>query len=537
LIVRGALLFSAVLLASLACDVKVDSSGEIAPVGVLRGTVSYTGPAPCSANGHIVGAVVILLFAADDPPPPAGIASSAVNFATVPADVLFANEPRKEGDTYCPAQHGDTAVRSVSAPYAVSPLAAGTYIAEAFYDASGTFLPEFSIRESPVRNDVTGGYIDTVAAAAHLGDPTYVPTFLPITIGVPAASDGGGSGTSLVIPPSGYLQDNVPITLAQLVSQPPPYFYPDGADAAGTTPVLSFSQDLHVLAPPTSAASASGAMALQASFPQLKLDFGLPAAEATAGRDLTQPFHFAYLDGDGFDVYSRGQLIAEGTLPALWPQVALTKLADKADGSDPQELLEQGSASADPTLPEILLQGITLSQDSLLATVAATPPTTPDATTRVGHFTAMLRPSVICLDPAHVERGGVLVTPYTTAAPADDPGGAEVPLFDDATVIAASGGLVREVKRGCLPPGRYSVHLAAPSGQTWTTPNEAGGCAVSEGTVTGSADPASCSGNGRGVLRSQGMRAVVEITAATSAEGLQLCSMTAPVPSECLQNP
>ena len=379
-----------------------------------------------------------------------------------------------------------------------------------------------------------------MAAAAHLGDPTYVPSFLPITIGVPGAAspgDGGADDSGLVLPPSGFLQDNVPITLAQLVSEPPPYFYPDGADGSGTTPVLSFSQDVHVLAPPASASSVTGAMALQASFPQLQLDFGLPAAEATAGRDLTQPFHFDYLSGDGFDVYSRGALIPEGTLPALWPEVALTKLADPTDGSDPQELLEQGGLPLDPSLPEILLQGITLAGDSVLATVAAPPPAMPDASTRVGHFTAMLRPSVICIDPRHVERGGVLVTPYTTAAPADDPGGAEVPLFDEATVIAASGGLVREVKRGCLPPGRYSVHLAAPSGQSWTTPNEAGGCAVSEGTVSGSDDPASCSGNGRGVLRSQGMRAVVEITAATSADGLQLCGATAPVPSECLHNP
>ena len=448
-------MLGAALLAFLpaACDVKVDTTGEVAPVGVLRGTVSYTGPAPCSAYGHIVGAVVILLFDAADPPPPAGIASSAVNFATVPADVLFASEPRQAGATYCPDQHGDLATRSVTAPYTVSPLSAGTYIAEAFYDASGTFLPEFTLRTSPARNDVTGGYVDTVAAAAHLADATYVPPLLPITIGVPAGSSGsGGGGGALVIPPEGFLQDNVPITLAHLVAEPPPYFYPDGADdESSSEPVLTLPQDLHVLAPPTSATSVAGAMALQASFPQLRLDFGLPAAEATAGRDLTQPFHLAYLAGDGFDVYSRGALIPEGTLPALWPQVALTKLADPADGSDPEEIFAQGSPSADPRLPEVLLQGITLSSDSLLATAVATPPTTPDATTRQGHLTAMLRPSVICIDPAHVERGGILVTPYTTAAPADDPTGAEVPLFDDAAVIAASGGLVREVRRGCLP--------------------------------------------------------------------------------------
>ncbi len=520
------------------CDVRVDDSGEVAPVGVLRGTVGYTGPAPCSAHGHIVGAAIILLFDRNDPPPPAGIASSPVNFATVPGDVLFASEPRQAGATYCPSQHGDTVTRQVAAPYTVSPLAAGEYIAEAFYDTSGTFLPEFSIRASPVRNDVTGGYIDTVAAAANLGNPTYVPTFLPIDIGVPAASGvDAGDGSGLVIPASGFLRDDVPITLASVVDEPPPYFYPDGADSGGTTPILSFAQDVHVLAPPTSSTSLSGAVALQASFPQLRLDFGLPSAEATAGRDLSQPFHLAYLSGDGFDVYSQGALIPEGVLPALWPAVALTKLADPADGSDPEEILAQGSASADPSLPEILLQGITLAGDSVASTVSGPLPTAPDSTTRVSHFTAMMRPSVICIDPAHVERGGTLVTPYTTAAPADDPGGAEVPLFDDAAVIAGSNGLVRQVKRGCLPPGRYAIHVAAPSGQTWTTPNEAGGCAVSEGTVTGSGDPATCSANGRGVLLSQGMRAVVEITAASGASGLQFCSQTAPIPPECLQNP
>ncbi len=250
-LVLGPLVLAALGLAIPSCDVKVDDSGQVAPVGVLRGTVSYTGPAPCSAHGHIVGAAVILLFAKDNPPPPAGIATSAVNFATVPGDVLFASEPRQSGATYCPSQHGDSVIRQVAAPYTVSPLAAGEYIAQAFYDSSGTFLPEFTIRTSPVRNDVTGGYVDTVAAAANLGDPTYQPTFLPIDIGVPAAAGvDAGDSSGLVIPASGFLRDDVPITLASLVDEPPPYFYPDGADAAGTAPILSFAQDVHVLAPP-----------------------------------------------------------------------------------------------------------------------------------------------------------------------------------------------------------------------------------------------------------------------------------------------
>jgi len=33
---------------------------EIAPTGVLRGTVVYSGPHPCSSNGHVVGAAIVI---------------------------------------------------------------------------------------------------------------------------------------------------------------------------------------------------------------------------------------------------------------------------------------------------------------------------------------------------------------------------------------------------------------------------------------------------------------------------------------------
>src|SRR5271170_2593176 len=65
---------------------------EIAPTGVLRGSVVYSGPHPCSSNGHIVGAAILFVFDRRNLPPPNGLASTAVNFGVVTGDVLFANE-------------------------------------------------------------------------------------------------------------------------------------------------------------------------------------------------------------------------------------------------------------------------------------------------------------------------------------------------------------------------------------------------------------------------------------------------------------
>src|SRR4051812_13223384 len=71
--------------------------------GIIRGTVSYSGPHPCSKTGHMVGNGFLLLFDAKNPPPPSGLANTAVNFVSVSGDRLFANEPREAGDQiYCP---------------------------------------------------------------------------------------------------------------------------------------------------------------------------------------------------------------------------------------------------------------------------------------------------------------------------------------------------------------------------------------------------------------------------------------------------
>src|SRR5271156_1847976 len=148
------------------CDqtVSVDlTGGDIPPAGVIQGTVNYIGPPPCSQNGQIVGNAVLLLFDARNPPPPAGLGNTAVNFGVVAGGVLFHNGPVTQRATkICP--DANAATMNVSAPFAISPLTAGQYLIQAFYDYTGDFFATFKFRQLPEATDIGGGYIDVVAA-------------------------------------------------------------------------------------------------------------------------------------------------------------------------------------------------------------------------------------------------------------------------------------------------------------------------------------------------------------------------------------
>src|SRR5690349_9685643 len=107
--VRTALVLMLLVVTTMvACkDVPIDDERQDARLfparGVIRGTVTYIGPRPCSRDGHIVGNATVLVFDRRNPPPPVGIATSAVNFVSVPGDLLFVNEPRSIGPTlFCP---------------------------------------------------------------------------------------------------------------------------------------------------------------------------------------------------------------------------------------------------------------------------------------------------------------------------------------------------------------------------------------------------------------------------------------------------
>jgi hypothetical protein len=523
------------------------------PHGVIRGAVTYAGPRPCSQNGHIVGAAVVLVFNASNPPPPQGLANTAVNFTVVPGDLLFPNEVRNSGpNLFCPS---DSTSTTVTAPFIVSPVDAGVYVMASFFDRSGRFLPTFGFRNLPEQGDLGGGYVDVSDAQKNAANPNYSPRFLPVTVGYPQATASGG--TALVIPDEGFVADNVPVTIGLPLGYPRPYFYPEGADAAGTstatpanasgdpafTPVYTMTQDHAVLAPPPDPTNLAAVDALQKSFTSTVLHWGVPKGELTDATSQDGPFGLPLTPappGNGLRVWSMGTTLPENPLlQSVWPLVVFAKLdTDPTHASDPQSLRAQGSG-AKPGAPIVIIQGITLNNDGFLGTLKGGPAKSPtDALAQKEHVTVLVRPSVLCLDPRNVAAGGTLATPHLTGKSSDPTVSAEQPLFDPTALMKANG-LIRTVKQGCLPTGRYAINAVYPTGQAWTTPNEEGSCATLEGSVVpGSSSTAvrSCSKKPRAVLPSQGTRAVLEIIPPTTADGQKTCA-DHPVPPECLGTP
>lgn len=436
---------------------------ELAPSGVIRGTVVYSGPHPCSQAGHVVGAAIVFVFDRRNPPPPNGTASTAVNLGVVAGDALFADEPRNPGaDVYCPADHGVTETITRSAPFAISPLDGGSYTLASFYDYTGDFLPGFSLRRLPEQGDIAGGYIDTADALepGNAGNPDYEPRFLPVDVGVAQPLPKGAPAfaiPSFVVPPQGFVADNVTVTLGQALPLTRPYFYPQGLQVhfdtnapadistsvaqssdqpaantgsiAGTletdpnyAPILTMPQDIAVLAPPQTVSKAT-VNNYEAQFPHLRLEWavpGPPSPELALATDPGQPFRFQLpAQGGGFQVWQNATLdpatqkwvsqqIPEGNdIPSLWPLVVLTRLVDDPGHKmDPASLTQQGDAHS----PVVVLQAITLLGDSpttgpesLFDTVTASTggllfdaQRGQPALFRQDHLTVLLRPSVIC---------------------------------------------------------------------------------------------------------------------------------------------
>lgn len=233
------------LVAACSEDVPTDTFGDpssrvIAPGGAITGTFTYQGPHPCSSNGHIIGNGIILVFDRRVPPPPAGLAATATNFTTVVGDALFPNEPRWTGsDTYCPQEHGIYDTITVSASFAVGPLAPASYIIQSFYDYTGDFLPTFKFRELPEKGDVGGGDIDLSAALQPINqNPNYMPTFEPIDVGIPQpleADAAPGTIPLFTIPSEGFVAQNVQVTVGSVFATTRPYFYAEGLSATNTT--------------------------------------------------------------------------------------------------------------------------------------------------------------------------------------------------------------------------------------------------------------------------------------------------------------
>ena len=374
------------LAAACSNDIITDNLGDpssrvIPPNGAIRGTVTYLGPRPCSANGHIVGNALVLVFDRRNPPPPAGLAVTAINFAVVEGDTLFANEPRWGGSTpYCPLEHGFGETITASAPFAVGPLAGASYVLQSFYDYTGNFLPNFKFRELPERGDVGGGAVDTPAALQPINqNPNYSPDFLPIDVGIPRRVDAGAPAGTIPIydlPDNGYVADNVQVTLGRVFTTTRPYFFAQGVtfDAAGKlsvsqssdaahksgsntgitgsvdiadpnyAPVLTIPQDIRTFAPPKDAVTSMmpGANAFEqggtsatgvkySGLPHLRLMWGAgqgPGAQNQTSVAIKAPFNMQIAPfapttpttSGGFDVW-RGEFFTTdptGKNPPIW---------------------------------------------------------------------------------------------------------------------------------------------------------------------------------------------------------------------------
>ncbi len=442
--------------------VPIDELGG--PRGAISGTITYAGPPPCSAGGHVVGAAVLFAFDQDLLPPPEGLGTVPPGLAVVAGDALFRSAPvayAPDGAFLCPPKGAANVV--ASADFAVAPLAGGVYQLRGFYDRDGNFNPAFSIFNLPSKGDVGGGAIDN-AAEALKGAP---PIYRAIALGDPDASG------ARVIPETGALASGIAVSLGLPLPLDRPIFHAakvldasyGNKDAAAVVIPADYQLDSFTTADPT---------ATESSFVRLVLGAGVAKAEEAAAS--AAPFSLP-VAGASFlvtrqDVNRDGKrddadhIPETSLLPALAPIGILAKLQS--------DLVAQSS-------PAVILQGVTL-LDGLIQTAASAPDV---AATRT-EITLALRPAVLCIDPRDKHKDAVLVTTH----PTDKKGNALVP--DPKGLEAALGkqfGRPVHVAYGCLPRGRYALNLVYETGQAWTLPNEAGVCGEGE---TASADGGAC---------------------------------------------
>ncbi len=324
---------SALALATLAtasvagCDINlpVDSKNgnpEIpAPMGIIQGNVTYYGPSPCVKDGHVEGVMIVLLFQFSNPPPPDGLATTALNIATVPGDKLFPNAviPATGPGSSSDAKHQSvcgtaSSLVTATAPFTLSELVAERYQVRAFYSEHGSFNPLFDFANLPIAGDVGG---------AALSDPT-TGKLQEIIVGLPT-TDLLHHPNGLMIPDAGFVTSNVSVLVGQPFLTSRPYFWidpkgsrgfinekapqkgetqvawPQADTAQDDTFVPRFPQDLNitgnqnlscVLNPDPSCDAFQYA---QASLPQVHLHYGFPnpgtllsakAANIVAGDDL-----------------------------------------------------------------------------------------------------------------------------------------------------------------------------------------------------------------------------------------------------------
>lgn len=438
------------------------------PAGVLEGSVTYSGPAPCTRNGRIVGAAIVLAFDTRLLPPPDGLGTTAASLAVVPGEVLFAGAKGRlrfddGGKLACPDE--DDPLITVSASWAIAPLAGGEYQVRGFYDRDGDFDPAFSIANLPTKGDLGGGALEN-AADVLAGAP---PRFRVIALGE-RREDG-----SLAIPEEGARVPGIAVTLALPLPVERPVFHvgevlnADGSAGDPDEVVMPSDFQLETF-------SAASPAATERSFMRLVLRAGVPKGEVDAA--AAAPFGLPVKGEPMFrvtwqDVNRDGQRDLEGDhvpdstlVPSLLPLSVFARL-------------EGDSLLVDQARPAVVLQGLTIHEN-----LTATALSKPDLDVATGEIVVGLRPSVLCIDPLDPNEPAVLVVSRKT----DSKGHAL--LADEAAVEAAlwaQFGREVRVAYGCLPQGRYSMNLVYDTGQAWSSPNEAGVCDPTEPVGKGGA--------------------------------------------------
>ncbi len=427
------------------------------PAGVITGSVTYSGPMPCTENGLVVGAAIFLAFEEKLLPPPTGLGTSPAGLNVVTGEVLFSGVRdrltfNEDGSRWCPPAGAAPVV--VSAPYTVSPLTAGVYEIRGFYDLDGNFSPTFTVFNLPTAGDIGGGAIENAAQALQ-GAPVR---YRRVPIG--DLQPGGGR----TIAATGARVDGVAVTLGLPLPLERPVFHVtqiiDEAFGNGNAQAIVIPSDY-----PLKVFSIGDPTGTEKSFVRLLLGAGVkPNEQAKAS---AKPFGFpadpvlflSRQDVDQNGIIDANDTIPEAPVAALLPAAILTKLTA---GND---LVAQSG-------PSIILQGITLKTD--LLTTAAAPA---DLAEMGAEVLVALRPAVLCIDTSDDSKNAVLLNTRKTDSMGND-------LVINPSVLEAK--LTEQFLRpvtiqyGCLPQGRYALNLIYATGQAWTLPNEAGVCQPGE---------------------------------------------------------
>lgn len=548
-----------------------DNVAILGPRGILQGAVNYIGPPPCYRNGLVEGQVVILLFDAANPPPPDGLASTALNFATVPGEKLFGHLPRPvkgtpgsagNAQSFCPSVN--TPQITASVPWSMQQVNAGRFQVRSFYSRQGRWNPLYNFANLALAGDVTGGF---------LVDPRAPLTrFATVEVGVSASTQESCRGKpqdvgspcdplKLVIPDTGFVRTGVGLNIGTVLRTNRPYFSLDYANSASFAPVAPL-KDFGTLYPtqrkpiPAEQTKANGFITFpqdhlstsqskiacagskdpacdlfefaQASFPQIRFNYGFPGDVGKVGSeawvaknakpkdpffaDRVRPYYGIdpkEFEGDApasgkfaltrvFNAAGEPEILRDNeTLETLaqiaeiFPSVVLSKLVDDGDGNVALPPRSQ-------TDPIVVIQTITVKdwEDPKFAGKGSMKATSEGAVAGGGltdaagnkdpnnplakreglvsqnSFTALVRPSVVCIYPQDDLRG-TLVTPVSKDPNPDNAG---VELVSRSKILITRANRVKNVQFGCLPPGNYSVNVVYPTGQAWSFPNLSGHC-------------------------------------------------------------